>query len=235
MRAILLETSSPHAEVALATAEQIVRRQHLSMARQHARDLAPALQNLLTEEGWSPASITHLGVDIGPGSYTGLRVGVVTAKMFAYATGAKVVGVDAMTLLAIGSPGSVRSIHTIVDAQQNQVYACRFRRDDAEAAPMPACETEVVPVDTWAKSLQEGDYVTGPGLTKFAHLLPAGVHASSPGKWSPSVDAMLAEIHRRSISDHWDDPWKLNPLYLRASSAQIRWDAKPNKAASAVD
>lgn len=226
MRAILLETSSPHAEVALATGNGIVRRQHLSMARQHARDLAPTLRSLLTDEGWPPASITHLAVDIGPGSYTGLRVGIVTVKMFAYATGAKVVGVDSMTLLAIGSPQTARSIHTIVDAQQNQVYACPFRRDDGATAPMPLSKTEVVQAEAWAKRLQPGDYVTGPGLARFAPLVPPGVHAAAPGQWSPTVDAMLVELDRRSALDLWDDPWKLNPLYLRDSSAQLRWDAR---------
>ncbi len=226
MRAILLETSSPHAEVALASAERIVRRQNLSMARQHARDLAPALKSLLTEEGWPPSSITHLGVDFGPGSYTGLRVGVVTVKMFAYVTNAKVVAVDAMTLLATGSPTSARSIHTIVDAQQNQIYARQFRRDDSTTMPIPVDETQVMPADVWAKRLHEGDYVTGPGLARFAHLIPEGIRSAAPGQWSPTVDAMLGEILRRAAGDQWDDPWKLHPLYLRDSSAQIRWDAK---------
>jgi tRNA threonylcarbamoyladenosine biosynthesis protein TsaB len=226
MRAILLETSCPHAEVALADEHGIVRRQHLSMARQHARDLIPALDTLLREEGWPARSVTHLAVDIGPGSYTGLRVGVVTAKMFAYATSAKVVGVDAMTLLALGSPPSARSVWGIIDAQQQQVYAGQFVRDNEHSSPHLVGAIEILPVDDWVSRLGTGDFVTGPGLSRFADQLPIGTKTAPPGEWSPKVDALQICLQVRMAGGSFDDPWELRPLYLRASSAQLRWDAR---------
>lgn len=201
-------------------------RRNLSMARQHARDLIPALAELLAEAGWSAGTIEVVGVDIGPGSYTGLRVGVMTAKMFAYATGARVMGVDAMSLLAEGAPREHRIVWGVVDAQQNRIYAQRFERRDSSAIPLANEPMEVMNGEDWSRLLEVGDFVTGPGLSRMAPMVPAGVTCAAPGDWSPTVESMAANLNRRRDRDLWDDPWTLTPLYLRDSSAQIRWDAR---------
>jgi tRNA threonylcarbamoyladenosine biosynthesis protein TsaB len=224
-----METSCPFAEVALVSEGVIVCRRHLSLARQHARDLIPTLKELLVEQGWSARSVDLLAVDVGPGSYTGLRVGVVTAKMFAYANKAKVCGIDSMTLLAMGSPVDRLSIWGIVDAQQNQLYTQRFVRDTPGDIPRSTSPMEVMPVEEWTRRLQQGDFVTGPGLAKCSGLLDERSTLAPPGQWSPTVDAMALELSRRSVRGEWDDPWRLAPLYLRDSSAQIRWDSGLSK------
>lgn len=225
MRAILLETSSAHSEVALADSTGIVVRQHLSLARQHARDLIPAIADLLHEADWTSKEIDVMAVDIGPGSYTGLRVGVVTAKMFCYATGARLVGVDAMTLLALGHPDE-KVVWGIVDAQQQQVYTQEFRRTSSGADPIATSPIQILPADDWARRLNPDAFVTGPALARFAHALPAGARSAAPGTASPSTEALAQVVRQRLHRDLWDDPWTLAPHYLRDSSAQIRWDAR---------
>ena len=84
---LLLETSGRVGRVAVASPHAILQERRLDEARRHARDLAPAVQTLLQEQGWRPKNVDAIFVSLGPGSYTGLRVGIMSAKAFAYATG----------------------------------------------------------------------------------------------------------------------------------------------------
>src|SRR4051794_34713772 len=100
IRALLIETSGRVGHVALAADKTIVASRILSEARRHARDLAPAAANMLREAGWQPAQISHVIVGLGPGSYTGLRVGIMSAKTFSYVTKALLIGVPTFETLA---------------------------------------------------------------------------------------------------------------------------------------
>src|SRR5206468_351809 len=86
-RLLILETSSQAGQVALAAGERLLGVRRLDEARRHARDLAPAVRELLVEQGWRPRDLHGVVVSRGPGSYTGLRVGIMSAKALAYATG----------------------------------------------------------------------------------------------------------------------------------------------------
>ena len=66
----------------------------------HARDLAPVTANLLAERGWSPRDLAGVVVGLGPGSYTGLRVGIMSARVFAYATGCALIGIGTFSAIA---------------------------------------------------------------------------------------------------------------------------------------
>ena len=89
-RLLILETSSRVAQVALAEGAVLRGVRRLDEARRHARDLAPAVAELLAAQGWRPRDLHAVVVGRGPGSYTGLRVGVMSAKAFAYASGCAV-------------------------------------------------------------------------------------------------------------------------------------------------
>lgn len=225
-RAILLETSTNHAEVALAIDGQIIVHRYLSAARKHARDLAPTIHELLEEAGWSASSLALIAVDIGPGSYTGLRVGVVTVKALAYALDIPAIGVDAMTLLAAETPAGFDRASAIIDAQQGQVYAAEVRFEEATRATTFIQSTHVVPADEWAKTLTPDVYVTGPGLSRFSHLVPEGITSAPPGRFNPTASALATISMERFGRGQVDDAWTLEPLYLRPSSAQQKWDTR---------
>jgi tRNA threonylcarbamoyladenosine biosynthesis protein TsaB len=225
LRAIVLETSGAHAEAALADHSGLLARRRLDAARKHARDLAPAVRELLSELGWRAPSIDLVVVDLGPGSYTGLRVGVMTAKTLAYATSAAVVGVDAMAILAEEAPSDVERICAVVDAQQGLVYAAEFQKIAGEA-PRRTKDVEILSAEAWAASLPPGAYATGPALSRFGGLVPSGRRVAPPAARSPTVEGLWRTASRLYLAGARDDLWSLEPLYLRPSSAEQKWDAK---------
>src|SRR5271163_2151267 len=95
-RILALETSELTGSVAAAADGNVLAELQLDPQQRSAQSLAPAIRALLAQVGWQPADIDLLAVTIGPGSFTGLRVGVATAKVFAYACGAEVLGISTL-------------------------------------------------------------------------------------------------------------------------------------------
>src|SRR5215210_1225790 len=103
-RLLILETSHQPGVVALAENDGVRAERCLDEARRHARDLAPAIAALLAAQGWRARELDGVVVSRGPGSYTGLRVGVMSAKTLAYATGCRLLAVDTFAALAVQAP-----------------------------------------------------------------------------------------------------------------------------------
>src|SRR5207244_661461 len=121
----------------------------LDEARRHARDLVPALRDLLDEQKWRPRDIQAVIVSRGPGSYTGLRVGIMSAKTFAYATGAALLAIDTFAAIASQAPAEVVCVDVIADAQQDKLYVQRFGRSQAAAGMQPASPLRIQPFSEW--------------------------------------------------------------------------------------
>jgi tRNA threonylcarbamoyladenosine biosynthesis protein TsaB len=217
-RFLVLETSCRRGQVALARGETVLRERSLDESRRHARDLAPAVAELLAEEGWRPRDVEAVIVGRGPGSYTGLRVGVMSAKAFAYATGCALLGVETFAALALQAPGGIDRLDVLADAQQDKVYVQPFVRGPAGWAP--GGELAVRAFAAWLADRSAGAWVTGPGLEKWEARLPAEVPRLERTRWGPQP-ASLARLGLTAVrAGRRDDPFGLDPLYLRASSAE---------------
>src|SRR5262245_21398293 len=139
MRTIAIETSGRVGSVAALKCEgdraDILGEIILGEDQRTAQRLAPAIRELLSDVSWSPADVELVAVAVGPGSFTGLRIGVTAAKSFAYAVGAQIVGVNTLAVLAAQAPPSAAPLWTVMDAQRRELFAARFtdseRRDSA--------------------------------------------------------------------------------------------------------
>jgi tRNA threonylcarbamoyladenosine biosynthesis protein TsaB len=223
---LIIETSGSPGEVALVQGE-IRARRTLDQARRHARDLAPAARDMLQELGWRPGDIEAVFVSTGPGSYTGLRVGIMSAKAFAYATGCTVLGIDTFAAIAWQSAAdaSVVRLSVIADAQQEKVYAQRFV---VEPNLLPVAESPllILPLSQWLAQLEPDERITGPGLRSFQHALPPATNVVAERLWDPRPESLLRLGLERLSKGEKDDLWQLEPLYLRPSSAEEKWDAR---------
>src|SRR5262245_49504674 len=166
---LILETSGRVGKVGLARGGAVVRSADLDDTRRHARDLVATVDALLKAESLLPTALTGVMVGRGPGSYTGLRVGIISAKALAYATGCRLVAVDTFAAIAVQAPPEAAHLWVIADALQGQVYAQRFTRDGEWRA---AGELRIEPFEEWVKEIGESG-ISGPGVSAYAERLPA--------------------------------------------------------------
>src|SRR5262245_60749509 len=130
-RLLIIETSGRVGQVGLAEGRALRGLRRLDETRRHARDLAPALKELLAEQGWRAAELDAVIVSQGPGSYTGLRVGIMSAQTIAYATGCAIAGVGTFGAIARQAPAEALRLAVVADAQQENIYTQEFSRSAA--------------------------------------------------------------------------------------------------------
>ena len=220
-RLLLLETSGKRGHVGLAVGHDLVGVRSLDEGRRHARDLAPAIDELLQGEGLNARMLDGVIVSRGPGSYTGLRVGIMSAKTLAYATGCAVLAIDTFAILARQSPPACDRLEVIADAQQQNIYVQSFARStDGWHATN---ELAIRPFREWLAGRDPQAWVSGPGLAKWSPELPAGCEQVAEEHREPGVEALLTLGLARYRADERDDFFALEPLYLRPSSAEQQW------------
>jgi tRNA threonylcarbamoyladenosine biosynthesis protein TsaB len=220
LRILALETSGRFGSVAAADDDKLLLEKELDQSKRSAASLAPALKELLAQVGWRPADVELTAVTVGPGSFTGLRIGVATAKAFAYAIGSDVIGVNTLDAIARRAPaGQTARLAAAIDAGRGQVFAAAFERD-ASNQWQAIGETTLESIDDWLAQLSPDIAATGPALLTLADRIPAGVPVVDQSLWLPTA-AGVAEIARlRFQAGQRDDVWTLAPLYLRRSAAE---------------
>jgi tRNA threonylcarbamoyladenosine biosynthesis protein TsaB len=225
-RLLLLETSSRVGQVALAAGPQVLDVRRLDEARRHARDLVPAVHDLLSAQHWEPQELDAVIVSRGPGSYTGLRVGIISAKTLAYATGCALLAIDTFAAIAVQAPAAVRWLDVLGDAQQDKVYVQRFARPDVGLPWQADTPLTICPFTEWQEQVRDSLWVSGPGLRGRESRLPAGVQAVAAELWEPRPESLLCLGLERYLKGERDDLWTLEPLYLRPSSAEEQWQQR---------
>lgn len=219
MKILALETTERIGSVALADQGNLLSETRLPSHLRSAQSLAPAIQQSLGQAGWTPQDVELVAVTVGPGSFTGLRIGIATAKVFAYAVGAEVLGVDTHETLAFACPTDVSRLATVIDAQRGQVVARNFEKNGSGEL-VPCSKSGLVDVDQWLESLTPGVRVTGPILRRIADRLPADREPLDPKLWAPTAGQVALLAHKQYSAGRRDDLWQLAPVYSRLSAAE---------------
>ncbi len=219
-RWLLLETSSRVGEVGVAEGGRLIASARLDAGRHHARDLTPTIAHLLDRAGWRPADVSAVAVSVGPGSYTGLRIGVITAKAFAYANGCRVAAAPTFHIIARQTNGPGLELEVVADALKGKVYAQSFSRATELADWRPVDDLAIVLSTDWRSRLRARTLVSGPGIGSVG-AVPTIV---SEDRREPRVESLYA-LAVTGAYDH-SDIFSLEPLYLRPSSAEEQWDAR---------
>ncbi|HQR06799.1 MAG TPA: tRNA (adenosine(37)-N6)-threonylcarbamoyltransferase complex dimerization subunit type 1 TsaB [Gemmatales bacterium] len=220
---LLIETSGAVGRVGLGLGEALLAEAVLENSRQHTRDLIPQCKRLFEEQQWKPGDLDAIVVSIGPGSYTGLRVGIMTAKAMAYALNKPLLAVPTFDVIAwqcFQAQSHLTALSVVADGQQDRVYVQQFSRDMTTLAPLSIFNGE-----QWRASLIAGSAITGPGLRQQQAKLPPSVQLLDEPLWDPALPSLLALGHSHLLEKKFADCFSLEPLYLRASSAEEQWAA----------
>jgi tRNA threonylcarbamoyladenosine biosynthesis protein TsaB len=228
MSLLVLDTSSDRSAVGVSTASGEERDASSDASRRHGRDLAPMIGGLLDSVGVRPIELTTIAVGLGPGSYTGLRIGLTAARTLAYAAGARLVAFDSLEGFAQNAPADARRVWVVADAQRGDVYCASFTREEAGAPLSAVAPSRIEPLPRWIEGLEAGALVLGPGLESEAirSALPPRVVLGEPAFNRPSGLRLLALARRVAESGAEFDPRSLEPNYLRRSAAEDQWEAR---------
>jgi len=225
VKILALETTDSVGTVAAMTDGKLLLELGLNPRQRTAQSLPPGIATLLEHVGWKPADVQLVALTIGPGSFTGLRIGVTLAKTFAYAVGAEVLGVNTLETIAEAAPASINAVTAVIDAQRGDVVVRSFSRG-TEGFLLPAGDQQLISIDRWLEELPAGMAVTGPILGKIAPRLPVHVTMLDQQYWTPRA-AMVARLaHRQYAAGRRDDLWTLAPQYSRQSAAEEKWQGK---------
>jgi tRNA threonylcarbamoyladenosine biosynthesis protein TsaB len=224
MRILALETSDRIGDAAALDDCKVLAELDLPPGQRSARSLLPTVAELMDRVGWRPQDVELIGVGIGPGSFTGLRVGVVTAKVLAYAVRAGVLGINTLEAIAAGCPGPVDRLTAVIDAQRGDVVAQSFALDN-DSRPTALGPRELLPAEQWIARLGDNAMVTGPGLERLEKQkrLPPGVRVVAPELWRPRAAIIGRLAARYWAAGRRDDLWTLVPEYFRPSAAEEKF------------
>ena len=199
-------------------------------AGRHGRDLLPRVADLLARAGLAAVDLEVVAVGLGPGSYTGLRIGLTAARVLAYAAGAGLVGFDSMEGMARGSPGDALRVHVVADAQRGDVYAAEFARAAPDEPLTCVSRSRIEPLASWVERLHDDGLglVIGPGLDspRIRAALPPGLASAGPELLRPRAEALVGLAVDLARAGRRDDLWTTEPNYLRRSAAEDQWDAR---------
>jgi len=231
---LALETATNLGGVALMRGELLRGRIVANMQGAHSRRLLRDARALLTDEGIDFDALSAVAVDRGPGSFTGLRVGMATAKGLCLAASVPLVGVSSLEALAHGVCGWVGLVAATLDARKGEVYGSLLRAhgDGSRESVVGDC---LARPESWAARVtkhasDEPVLWLGVGARLYAEVLlgasPAGSRLAHPA-WDAPDPAWVAILGQRRLAQHGADPLDaLEPDYLRASDAELALGAR---------
>lgn len=221
-----LETSTTRSSVALVDDDRVIASASLGVPRRHGEFLAPAIGFCLEQAGIGVDRIHGVAVGIGPGLFTGLRVGLATAQTFAAARNLPVVGLSGLDVLAFQARYTRRAICAVIDARRGELFWAFYR--PAPGGVQRDSTPSVGRIDQLTAEIEaHGDdvLVLGDGaLTERQHLLDTGADVAGPDLGWPDAEALAELAVPRFVREETQRPDELRPIYLRDADARIGWD-----------
>ncbi len=222
-----IESATSRVGCAIGGHEGTIASAHSSRGRRHAESLAPQIKFVAEQAGVQLADIGAIAIDIGPGLFTGLRVGVTTALALATTLRIPMIGVTSLDLLAFPVGHTHRMITAAVDARRGEVFHATYR-------PVPGGMQRITepavgePEELRSAIVAEAAdvLIVGDGALAHRHLFEdvSGVEIADEVLAFPSASALVSLAHARAMREEFVRPDEIEPLYLRRPDAVAKWD-----------
>ncbi|HET9665393.1 MAG TPA: tRNA (adenosine(37)-N6)-threonylcarbamoyltransferase complex dimerization subunit type 1 TsaB, partial [Desertimonas sp.] len=196
----------------------------IARGRRHAETLVPAIKFCCAQADVALDEIGLIAVDVGPGLFTGMRVGLATAKALAQALRVPMIGISSLDLLAFPHRRSDRVVVPVIDARKGEVFSAMYRAVPGGVqqvvGPRVAAVDELV-ADLVARS--QDTLCVGDGALRYRREICAGFHCEFADEAHPSAAPLVQLAHARALREEWEQPGDIRALYLRSPDAEINW------------
>jgi tRNA threonylcarbamoyladenosine biosynthesis protein TsaB len=225
-----IETATPQVSVAIGGHEGVLGLFEVARGRHHAEALIPSIDFICRQTGLTMRDIGVVAVDIGPGLFTGMRVGIAAAKAIAQALRVPMIGISSLDLLAFPQRRAERLVVPVIDARRGEVYYAAYR--SVPGGVQRVVEPTVAsPDDVIADLVARSDEVlcVGDGARIYADRIRAAVtkvDLADQASPYPSAAPLVRLAHARAMREEWVQPSAIEPMYLRKPDAQINWSSR---------
>jgi tRNA threonylcarbamoyladenosine biosynthesis protein TsaB len=225
-----IETATEQVGVAIGGHEGVLGLHEIARGRRHAEILVPAIEFLCRQTDVELAEFGCIAVDVGPGLFTGMRVGMATGKALAQALRIPMIGVSSLDLLAFPLRHTDRVIAAVIDAKRGELFYSFYRQVPGGVQRV----TDAIvgsPDDLIADLLARGQEAicVGAGALRYRALIADAVlrvEFAEQYVAHPSAAPLVQLAHAKALREDWVNPWELQPLYLRRPDAQINWSTR---------
>ena len=229
-----IESATSQVGCAIGGHEGVIASIHSARDRRHAESLVPQIDFARGQAAIELSELDVIAVDVGPGLYTGLRVGVTTATTMAHFLGVPMVGVSSLDLVAFPLRFADRQIHVAIDARRGEVFHARYRPVPGGVERMTEPRV-AVPSDLASDIVAEGEKVLLVGDGALRHRSefdgPSRIDFADHAFAHPSAASLVELAHARALRDELVRPDQIAPVYLRLPDAEARWAPAATEAA----
>ncbi len=220
MKHLAIETSWLKGSVAVLDGTEVIRRRDISRENAHGSRLAPAVLKVLKRASLTVQDLDLITVDHGPGSYTGLRVGVSFVKTLAYPDRIPITAVPATDAIAADAPEKGERLFVIIDAEWEEVYEARYRMTSDEW--VREGEIRTADPEKVADEADDRTLVLGNGLERYESCFDRqNVMIGDRDDWFPRAETVGRLGLKAYHEEETVEPVSLQPLYLRPTQADV--------------
>jgi tRNA threonylcarbamoyladenosine biosynthesis protein TsaB len=218
MKILALDTSTPFATVAITKRGETTAESNLAPVSTHTKTLLPEVVRLLNETGIDPKDLDLVAVGLGPGSFTGLRIGLSTAKGLAWAAQKPLIGVPTLDAMAQAYPIGPGQICPIIDARKNQVYAALYQ-PSITGGWQRTTDFNAFTIDQLADVIQTETVFFGPAVNRYGEAW-ANALGDKFKRGDPKLDApkasTIAQLSTELLATGTEtNPARIVPIYIR--------------------
>jgi tRNA threonylcarbamoyladenosine biosynthesis protein TsaB len=222
-----IETATERVSVAIGGHEGVIGLFEITKGRRHAETLVPAIDFTCRQAGIDLDEISVVAVDVGPGLFTGMRVGLASAKAIAQALRVPMIGISSLDLLAFASRHADRVVVPVIDARKGEVFSAMYRQ--VPGGIQQISEPTVGTVDDLVADLMarsQDTLLVGDGARRYGEEILEGFHCEIGGDAYPSAGPLVQLAHSRALREEWVQARDIEPVYLRAPDALINWSTR---------
>lgn len=221
-----VESATARVSCAIGGHEGVLAETQVTKGRRHCESLAPQIDFALKQSGFDISEIAAVAVDVGPGLYTGLRVGISTAMSIAFSLSVPMVGINSLDLLTFPLRHSRRLVAAAIDARRGEVFTALYKQ--VPGGMQRLSEPKVVPPRELANDLMafgEDCLLVGDGALRYRDEFTSikRIEIADPSLAYPSAGSLVSLAHPKALREDFVAAREIKPMYLRRPDAEANW------------